>query len=119
MHSIISHTICVCITNKSTYPLICSTWEEMYDEQTQRSAENGDRFNRMTLDCQTTSGSSRAHSSSETIIELSIGVFFLIWVAVGIWIVFVKRQKAMNAAAITPYSGNILSKFTFNYFLHR
>ncbi|CAN6877496.1 unnamed protein product [Brassica oleracea var. botrytis] len=84
--------------------------EEMYDEQTQRSAESGDMFNRITLDCQTTGGSSRAHSGSETIIELSIGFFFLIWVVIGIWIVFVKRQKAMNAAAITPYSGEVGAK---------
>lgn len=90
----------------------------MYDEQTQRSAESGDMFNRITLDCQTTGGSSRAHSGSETIIELSIGFFFLIWVVIGIWIVFVKRQKAMNAAAITPYSGNIIEVHVSLFFTY-
>ncbi|KAF8116249.1 hypothetical protein N665_0020s0101 [Sinapis alba] len=88
-----------------------SSREEMYDEQTQRSAESGDMFNRITLDCQTTGGSSRgAHSGSETIIELCVGLFFLIWVAIGIWIVFVKRQNAMNAAAVKPYSGEVGAK---------
>lgn len=85
-----------------------SSWEELHDQETQRSLDNGDKFNRITLDCQTTSGGgSRAHSGSETIIDIFVGLFFLIWVAIGIWFVFVKRQKAMNAAAINaiPYSG--------------
>ncbi|XP_018489961.1 uncharacterized protein LOC108860584 [Raphanus sativus] len=84
-----------------------SSWEELHDQETQRSLDNGDKFNRITLDCQTTSGGgSRAHSGSETIIDICVGLFFLIWVAIGIWFVFVKRQKAMNAAAINaiPYS---------------
>ncbi|CAH8385133.1 unnamed protein product [Eruca vesicaria subsp. sativa] len=82
----------------------------MYDRQAERSAESADRMGRIILDCQTTGGSSRAHSGSETIIELSVGLFFLIWVVIGIWIICVKRQKAMNAAAITPYSGNVGAK---------
>lgn len=57
-----------------------SSWEELHDQETQRSLDSADKFNRITLDCQTTSGGgSRAHSGSETIIDLCVGLFFLIW----------------------------------------
>lgn len=77
----------------------------MYDEQAQRSLDNADKFGRITLDCETTGGGSSGNSGFTTIIDLSIGFFVLIWVAIGIWTVFVRRQKAMNAAAIKPYPG--------------
>ncbi|CAA7026273.1 unnamed protein product [Microthlaspi erraticum] len=74
--------------------------EELYDEQAQRSLDNADKFGRITLDCETTGGGSGGNSGFATIIDLSVGLFVLIWVAIGIWIVFVGRQKAMNAAAM-------------------
>lgn len=33
-----------------------SSWEELHDQETQRSLDSADKFNRITLDCQTTSG---------------------------------------------------------------
>ncbi|XP_010487829.1 PREDICTED: uncharacterized protein LOC104765763 [Camelina sativa] len=78
---------------------------EMSDEQTRQSLDNADKFGRITLDCGSTGGGSGGSNGLSTIIDLSVGLFFVIWVAIGIWIVFVRRQKAMNAAVVKPYPG--------------
>ncbi|XP_010480379.1 PREDICTED: uncharacterized protein LOC104759108 [Camelina sativa] len=79
--------------------------EDLYDEQARQSLDNADKFGRITLDCGTTGGGSGGNSGSAMIIDISVGLFFIILVAIGIWIVFVRRQKAMNAAVVKPYSG--------------
>ncbi|EOA39400.1 hypothetical protein CARUB_v10012490mg [Capsella rubella] len=79
--------------------------EDLYDEQTRQNLDNGDKFNRITLDCGVTGEGSVGTNGFATIIDLSVGLFFVICVAIGIWIFFVRRQKAINAALAKPYPG--------------
>ncbi|KAG7653442.1 hypothetical protein ISN44_As01g007090 [Arabidopsis suecica] len=87
------------------------TWEDLHDEQARQSLDNADKFGRITLDCETTGGGgSGANNGFVTIVDLSFGLFFFIFVAIGIWFFCVRRQKAINAAIVNSSPGNIWSK---------
>ncbi|CAH8251495.1 unnamed protein product [Arabidopsis lyrata] len=87
------------------------TWEDLHDEQAQRNLDNADKFGRITLDCETTGGGGNgANNGFVTIIDLSFGLFFFIFVAIGIWFFCVRRQKAINAAIVNSSPGQVGAK---------
>ncbi|KAL9305349.1 hypothetical protein AtEden1_Chr1g0007631 [Arabidopsis thaliana] len=87
------------------------TWEDLSDEQARQNLDNADKFGRITLDCETTGGgSSGGNNGFVTIIDLAVGLFFLIFVAIGIWFCCVRRQKAMNAAFVQSTPGQLGDK---------
>jgi len=87
----------------------------LYDEQARQNLDNADKFGRITLDCETTGGgSSGGNNGFVTIIDLAVGLFFLIFVAIGIWFCCVRRQKAMNAAFVQSTPGNVMQRYNSN-----
>ncbi|AAF75087.1 F24B9.23 [Arabidopsis thaliana] len=87
------------------------TWEDLHDEQARQSLDNADKFGRITLNCETTvGGGNGGNNGFVTIIDLAVGLFFLILVAIGIWFCCVRRQKVMNAAIVQSYPGQLGAK---------
>jgi len=91
------------------------TWEDLHDEQARQSLDNADKFGRITLNCETTvGGGNGGNNGFVTIIDLAVGLFFLILVAIGIWFCCVRRQKVMNAAIVQSYPGNMMQHYNSN-----
>ncbi|CAN8277332.1 unnamed protein product [Cochlearia groenlandica] len=81
-----------------------SNWRDQMEamEESQR------QIGRMGVECETqghTSGSSNTVSTSNILFDLFAFVFILFWVVIAIWLICVRRQKAINAANLNNVSG--------------